>query len=115
MTLKKRGLGRGLEALLADVPAKDDRIPSGVQMDPGTRAMQGGQVEEPRTLLLDFQTDPKQLPQISINTSVIDDQAEIALTLIKNIQRERMSLLEEAEILRKLISEFESMLSNGLL
>ncbi|MEF3074799.1 hypothetical protein V2P20_07160, partial [Methylobacter sp. Wu1] len=25
MTSKKRGLGRGLEALLVDVPAKDDR------------------------------------------------------------------------------------------
>ena len=115
MTLKKRGLGRGLEALLAAVPVKDECIPAGPKVDTSRRAMEEVNADGMRSFSLDFQADSKQSPLFPINSPALDDQAEKALTLIKNIHSERMYLLEEAEILRKLISDFESIVRNDLL
>jgi len=69
MTLKKRGLGRGLEVLLTEAPALE-----GLQ----------------------------QQPSVSEN---VDGQA-----LIEIIKRENLNLLQEAEALKSLLDEFESII-----
>jgi len=68
MTLKKRGLGRGLEVLLTQAPALE-----GLQQS-------------------------------------ADGEDGDARTLIEMIQREHLALLQEAEDLKKLLDEFESII-----
>ena len=68
MTLKKRGLGRGLEVLLAQAPALEGLQQSSDGEDGDGRA------------------------------------------LIEMIQREHSALLQEAENLKKLLDEFESII-----
>jgi hypothetical protein len=63
MTVKKRGLGRGLEALLVDVPEHQAA------------------------------------------------QSIIAQSLIEALQQENRRLLQEAQMLNELLSEFEALLS----
>jgi len=82
MTFKKRGLGRGLEALLADESVKEER-------------------HQP----------VKDMNQAEVQPAVADEEdgrTAMVVALFKNIQREHLALLEEAETLRKLIEEFES-------
>lgn len=74
MTLQKRGLGRGLEVLLANSSA-----------------------------LLGLQQEPVAIEKI-------DDRTVMAQKLIENIQREHVRLLEEAEALKSLLDEFESII-----
>jgi ParB-like chromosome segregation protein Spo0J len=74
MTLQKRGLGRGLEVLLANTSA-----------------------------LIGLQKDP-------VTIEKIDDRTVMAQMLIENIQREHVRLLEEAEALKSLLDEFESII-----
>jgi ParB-like chromosome segregation protein Spo0J len=78
MTLQKRGLGRGLEVLLAD-----------------SSALEG-------------------LQQELAAIEKIDDRTVIAQLLIENIQREHVRLLEEAEALKSLLDEFESIIRTEL-
>jgi hypothetical protein len=121
MTSKKRGLGRGLEALLVDVPAKDDRedvadISSSMQeverLKAQLTATVGKQGLEQRREQL---TVAKQMPaaaekqQAPVAIEEIDGQTAMAAALIKNIQRESSHLLEEAESLISLLDEFELM------
>lgn len=87
MTLHKRGLGRGLEALLADDSTKVDINLSAKQID-------------------------MPLPTMS---KFDDGKAAMLVTLIKNIQKEHLTLLEEAESLKKLIEEFESIVRDDVL
>lgn len=94
MTLKKRGLGRGLEALLADEPAKEEKHQA--QILP---------VNEPQ--LAD-------LPLASVMVEDVDDRADMVLALFKSIQRENLILREEAEALRALIEEFEALVRADL-
>ncbi len=103
MTLKKRGLGRGLEALLVDVSAKDELHQS--------QAMQA-----------DCQTVPDETRSIPVNGGAdagaqageVDGRTAMVIELFKNIQREHLVLLEEAEALRKMIEEFESIVRADL-
>lgn len=74
MSLQKRGLGRGLEVLLAD--------PSALE----------------------------RLQQEPVAIEKIDDRTVKAQKLIENIQREHVRLLEEAEALKSLLDEFESII-----
>lgn len=74
MTLKKRGLGRGLEVLLADTSTMDD------------------------------------LPQPSTGTELTNNQVVMALALLDNLQKEKQNLLLEAEALKSLLDEFESII-----
>jgi hypothetical protein len=83
MTLNKRGLGRGLEALLAEDPAK---APVGEKIQPTPMA-----------------------------TKLDDGRVAMVTALIKNIQKEHLTLLEEAESLRLVIEEFESIVRADLL
>lgn len=82
MTFKKRGLGRGLEALLADDSSKEEKYQP--VKDVSQDEMQPADVAE------------------------VDGRTAMVVALFKNIQREHLALLEEAEALRKLIEEFES-------
>jgi ParB family chromosome partitioning protein len=137
MTSKKRGLGRGLEALLVDVPAKDDRenaadISASMQeverLKAQLSATVGKQELEQRREQLpttagkqELEQRREQLPrakqtpaaaekqQAPATADEIDSQAVIAAALIKNIQRENSHLLEEAESLISLLDEFELM------
>ncbi|WP_442498184.1 hypothetical protein [Methylobacter sp. sgz302048] len=137
MTSKKRGLGRGLEALLVDVPAKDDRenaadISASMQeverLKAQLSATVGKQGVEQRREQLpttagkqELEQRREQLPrakqtpaaaerqQAPETADEIDSQAVIAAALIKNIQRENSHLLEEAESLISLLDEFELM------
>jgi len=90
MTLRKRGLGRGLEALLADDSAKEKiQQPQAVQLNENQPFKDADQDEEQAI-------------------EEIDGGAAMVFALFKNIQKENRMLLEEAEALRKLIAEFEA-------
>jgi len=128
MTVKKRGLGRGLEALLVDVASKEDMhqpqtmkpadyqpvkgaiqsmpAPVSGSMDAGT-ATQGKEEKESR------QEQGASATQEAVSEQV-DDRAAMVVALFKNIQREHLVLLEEAEALRKLIEEFEAIIRADL-
>lgn len=95
MTLKKRGLGRGLEALLADDPAKNE------QQRPQNRPVPEG--KDTGTAVTPEAADEK-----------AGDRSAMVIALFKNIQRENRILLEEAESLRQLIAEFESLVRSDL-
>ncbi|MFU8788534.1 MAG: hypothetical protein ACNA7G_05855 [Methylobacter sp.] len=94
MTLKKRGLGRGLEALLADEPAKEEQHQA--QILP---------VREPA--LAEVQLAP-------VMVEDADNRADMVVALFKSIQRENLLLREEAEALRALIEEFEALVRADL-
>ena len=70
MTAQKRGLGRGLEALLIDVPAKE-----------------------------------------SVQAAPADIQTATAI-LVKAIQQENANLIQEAEALKALLADFETLVRN---
>jgi hypothetical protein len=78
MTLQKRGLGRGLEVLLAD-----------------SSVFEG------------FQQEPTAI-------EMLDERTIRAQILIENSQREHVRLLEEAEALKSMLDEFESIIRAGL-
>jgi hypothetical protein len=81
MTLRKSGLGRGLEALLADAHPK-------------------GESAHP----------PEVASRDQMRSAYTSEQVGAMVGLIKNIQREHRSLLEEAEALKALMEEFESII-----
>ena len=83
MTAQKRGLGRGLEALLVDV-ATPIRAKEVVQ-----------------------------LAQSQPSPTLLDDQAVIAaVALIKAIQKENANLIKEVEALKDLLDDFEALVQN---
>lgn len=84
MTFKKRGLGRGLEALLADDSVKEDKHQP-------TKNLSQNEIES-----------------TPIVVAEVDVRSAMVVELFKSIQREHLILLEEAEALKKLIEEFES-------
>lgn len=105
MTLKKRGLGRGLEALLVDVAAKEEQLPQTLQTDDYQPALD----EQPQTpLVVDNSTGAK------AQAGEVDGRTAMVVELFKNIQREHLVLLEEAEALKKMIEEFESIIRADL-
>jgi len=87
MSLKKRGLGRGLEALLVDVSTKEEK-------------------HQQQTLPIDILQRGNHLPPDDINS---DELQKLAITIIETIQNEDLRLLQEAEALKMLIDEFEAM------
>lgn len=92
MPLKRRGLGRGLEALLAGVWVNDD----------GRPVVSGEAPDVP----VAFQASQEQ-SSLAAHGAMPNDQTDMAMALIQNIHRERRKLLEEAEALKKLIDEFD--------
>ena len=106
MTLKKRGLGRGLEALLVDVGAKEE------QLLPEIIASADFQSVEDEVLPVPVAIDDR--AAIAIQTGEVDGRTAMVVELFKSIQREHLVLLEEAEALRKIIEEFESIIRADL-
>jgi hypothetical protein len=88
MNLKKRGLGRGLEALLADGSANEQK-------------------HQPVKDVREGETQPAVAPEV-------DKQTAMVVAFFKSIQKEHRTLLEEAESLRKLLEEFESIVRADL-
>jgi len=95
MTLKKRGLGRGLEALLVDVSTSDDRH----QQTLPTDTLQRGH---------DLPPDAMNSEELQIINKMADPET-VALALIETLQQENLNLLQEAVALRQLVDEFEAM------
>ncbi|MCX7101136.1 MAG: hypothetical protein NTX38_06495 [Methylobacter sp.] len=95
MILKKRGLGRGLEALLADDSVKKEQHRSPVR-----------QAEE-----INIAVTMAKSEQVEVQT---EERSAMVIALFKNIQKENRLLLEEAESLRQLIAEFESIVRADL-
>ncbi|MGR9046495.1 MAG: hypothetical protein ACU83N_14480 [Gammaproteobacteria bacterium] len=101
MTLKKRGLSRGLEALLK--PDSTEKIQP---------------VQKKRSSVDDMKKDPGQLGSkdltgprgVEISGNLFPEslsQAELISALFEHIRKENLMLLEEAEALRQMIEEFE--------
>ena len=88
MTVKKRGLGRGLEALLVDVAAKEDK-PALHRANLPSDAMSSDELQKaPGTI------------------NKITDAEIVALALIETMHQENINLLQEAIALRELVDEF---------
>lgn len=122
MTLKKRGLGRGLEALLVDVPAKDrkDTAKTAAKSVEQRREQSPSITSKPEIYPLERKEQlpgksqgavaaEKQPEPAPATVEKVNEQATIAAALIKNVQRENRNLLEEAESLISLLDEFELM------
>jgi len=91
MTFKKRGLGRGLEALLVDVSNKEDK-------------------HQLQTMPIDNLHRGSHLPTDDMDSDELKEMDEReAIALIETIQKENLNLLQEAEGLRALLDEFEAM------
>ena len=93
MTFKKRGLGRGLEALLVDVSSKEEK-------------------HQLQTLPIDNLHRGSHLPTDDMDSDELkemDEREAIAIALIETIQKETLTLLQEAEGLKALLDEFEAM------
>lgn len=121
MTIKKRGLGRGLEALLANVSAKEEIA------RPQTSPINNPQKDQhlsPDTINSDkLIAEPvavqkivennaeiaPELQDVPVINKVMDEREAVATALIETIQQENRHLLQETEDLRKLIDEFEAM------
>ncbi|UOA09908.1 hypothetical protein [Methylobacter sp. S3L5C] len=121
MTIKKRGLGRGLEALLANVSAKEaitrpqtsplnsphkNRHPS--PDDINSDELIAEPVVVQKIAENNAEIAPR-LPEVPIINKAIDEREAMASALIEIIQQENRHLLQETEDLRKLIDEFEAM------
>ncbi len=132
MTIKKRGLGRGLEALLANVSTKEEKHP--LQTLP-INTLQKNNHLSPDNMNSDELTLEAVVVQkiAEYNSEIVgdentwraaqvaglqeawainkemDDREAVATALIETIQKENRNLLQEAEDLRKLIDEFEAM------
>lgn len=145
MNMKKRGLGRGLDALLGDVPVVSTKIhhtttqqtlpiellqrgkyqprkdmnPEKLQDLANSIAMQG--IVQP---IVVRHISPQQyeivagerrwraaqlagLQEVPVIVKEMDDRTAMAIALIENIQREDLNVLEEAEALQRLLTEFE--------
>lgn len=145
MNMKKRGLGRGLDALLGDVPVaakptentsaqqtlpiellqrgkyqpRKDMNPEKLQDLANSIAMQG--IVQP---IVVRHISPQQyeivagerrwraaqlagLQDVPVIVKEMDDRTAMAIALIENIQREDLNVLEEADALQRLLTEFE--------
>lgn len=145
MILKKRGLGRGLDALLGEIgeipieqvksnslktlpveflqrgkfqPRKDidpEKLQELASSIKAQGIVQPVVVREIATEQYEIIAGERRwraaqlagLYEIPVIISNIDDRAAMAIALIENIQREDLNPLDEAEALKRLISEFE--------
>ena len=92
MTVKKRGLGRGLEALLVDVSAKEDKA-----------SLHHGNLPSDTMNSDELQKAPGTINKIT-------DAEIVALALIETMHQENINLLQEAIALRELVDEFAAMI-----
>ena len=122
MTVKKRGLGRGLEALLVDVSAKEEILLP--QTVPINNRQKNNHLSTDNMNLDELQLEPVVAQKIAKNNTKVvvnpaseapviakamNDREAVTSALIKTIQKENRHLLQEAENLRQLLDEFEAM------
>ncbi|MBD3816920.1 MAG: ParB/RepB/Spo0J family partition protein [Halothiobacillus sp.] len=101
MTVKKKGLGRGLDALLRSSDRAQGLIaPVVLRRRSGEYELIAGERRWRAAQLAGLQ----QIPAIVRD---IDDHQAAALALIENLQREDLDPIEQAEAMRRLIKEFE--------
>jgi ParB family transcriptional regulator, chromosome partitioning protein len=144
MNMKKRGLGRGLDALLGDVPAAAKTDNHSAQQTLPIELLQRGKYQPRKDMNAEKLQDlansiamqgivqpivvrhisPQQyeivagerrwraaqlagLQDVPVIIKEMDDRTAMAIALIENIQREDLNVLEEAEALQRLLTEFE--------
>jgi ParB family chromosome partitioning protein len=132
MTIKKHGLGRGLEALLANVSTKKEIHPQ--QILPINTLQKNNHLSPDDMNSDELTLEPVVVQKIADNNDGVgtgenswrtnqaaglqevpvinkemDHREAMAIALIETIQKENLNLVQEAEDLRKLIDEFEAM------
>lgn len=144
MNIKKRGLGRGLDALLGDVPMTMKPVAMSTQQTLPIELLQRGKYQPRKDMNAEKLQDlansiamqgivqpivvrhisPEQyeivagerrwraaqlagLQDVPVIIKEMDDRTAMAIALIENIQREDLNVLEEAEALQRLLTEFE--------
>src|SRR5690606_23465189 len=106
MAAKRKGLGRGLDALLGTSLEPASTTQDGELRQLPVEFLQRGRYQ-PRTGF-----DPAALQELAGLAEVpvlvrdVPDEAALAVALIENIQREDLNPLEEATALKRLIDEF---------
>ncbi|MDP3331685.1 MAG: hypothetical protein Q8Q40_02085 [Methylococcaceae bacterium] len=135
MNLKKRGLGRGLEALLADGTGKDDHellvdseskserhaesqgaSNTGVAIKVATTAsdLVANELKKYQSVAENSRKRVRQieeLPDMPTASSDVEALSSVVRMLIEDVKRDNLVLLEEAETLLRLFDEFESIIS----
>lgn len=117
MTFRKRGLGRGLEALLADDSAKEEKQQPQARRSGDYQSVGQNEKKAMPAVIGDGMAStapPSMEARSGAQADEVGDRTAIVVALFKNIQRENLILLEEAEALRKLIEEFESIVRADL-
>lgn len=132
MNLKKRGLGRGLEALLADGAGKDDHgLLVGSESESERHAESQGASNTgiaikatavASDLVAKYQSvaensrkrvrQLEELPDMSTARSDVEALSSVVRMLIEDVKRDNLVLLEEAETLLRLFDEFESIIND---
>ncbi|MGB4499331.1 MAG: ParB/RepB/Spo0J family partition protein [Methylococcaceae bacterium] len=144
MNMKKRGLGRGLDALLGDVPVAVKPENTSAQQTLPIELLQRGKYQPRKDMNAEKLQDlansiamqgivqpivvrhisPEQyeivagerrwraaqlagLQDVPVIIKEMDDRTAMAIALIENIQREDLNVLEEADALQRLLTEFE--------
>lgn len=144
MNMKKRGLGRGLDALLGDVPVATKPENMSAQQTLPIELLQRGKYQPRKDMNAEKLQDlansiamqgivqpivvrhisPEQyeivagerrwraaqlagLQNVPVIVKEMDDRTAMAIALIENIQREDLNVLEEADALQRLLTEFE--------
>lgn len=133
MNFKKRGLGRGLEALLADVSNKnthtllidhdeDDCQPehqfqetSYISTSIGSTAsasdFAASELKKYQRVVENSRKRVRQLQELPAANLDVEAMSAVVRMLIDDVKRDNLALLEEAESLMRLFDEFESIIS----
>ena len=143
MNMKKRGLGRGLDALLGDVPVAAKSQNTSAQQTLPIELLQRGKYQPRKDMnaeklqelansiamqgivqpIVVRHISPEQyeivagerrwraaqlagLQDVPVIIKEMDDRTAMAIALIENIQREDLNVLEEADALQRLLTEF---------
>lgn len=135
MNLKKRGLGRGLEALLADGANKDNHTHSIVsEVDSERHAdsqyqesqhigmaigstnaasdLVANELKKYQSVAENSRKREKQLQELPVANLDVEALSTVVRTLIEDVKRDNLVLLEEAETLLRLFDEFKSIIND---
>lgn len=135
MNLKKRGLGRGLEALLADGANKDNHTHSIVsEVDSERHAdsqsqrsqyigmaigstnaasdLVANELKKYQSVAENSRKRERQLQELPEANLDVEALSTVVRTLIEDVKRDNLVLLEEAETLLRLFDEFESIIND---
>lgn len=135
MNLKKRGLGRGLEALLADGANKDNHTHSIVSEVDSERHVDSqyqesqhigmaigstnaasdlvaNELKKYQSVAENSRKREKQLQELPVANLDVEALSTVVRTLIEDVKRDNLVLLEEAETLLRLFDEFKSIIND---